>query len=205
MAKQTKKHPRKQPADAVQILKTDHKQMRKLFEQYYEATDKDKGPLAGRLLAQLEIHSKLEEGLFYPTLQTKLESLELISRNDDLVINGNDSIESGADEDMDQLNGAELEALDEDVDEVTGSEILAEAYDSHQTIAELVQQLRSLDPTSNDFREVLTGLEDVVIEHVAEEEHMILPLAAAHLDVQALGIEMQRRKDDLTSRSSLAA
>jgi hypothetical protein len=48
-------------------------------------------------------------------------------------------------------------------------------------------------------------LEDSVVEHVSEEEDAILPLAAAQLDVQTLGVTMQRRKDDLTSQSSLAA
>jgi len=43
------------------------------------------------------------------------------------------------------------------------------------------------------------------MEHVMEEEEAILPLAAAQLDVQTLGMTMQRRKDDLTSQSPLAA
>jgi hypothetical protein len=43
------------------------------------------------------------------------------------------------------------------------------------------------------------------MEHVSDEEDAILPLAAAQLDVQALGMTMQRRKGDLSSQSSLAA
>jgi hypothetical protein len=72
-------------------------------------------------------------------------------------------------------------------------------------VRELIQQLRTLDPKGNDYLELLTELEDAVIEHVTEEEDAILPLAAAQLDVQTLGITMQRRKDDLSSQSSLAA
>ena len=53
--------------------------------------------------------------------------------------------------------------------------------------------------------ELFTELEEAVIEHVAEEEDVILPLAAAQLDVQTLGMKMQRRRDDLRSQSSLAA
>jgi hemerythrin-like domain-containing protein len=72
-------------------------------------------------------------------------------------------------------------------------------------VKDLIQQLRTLDPKSSDFRDLFSELEDAVIEHVMEEEEAILPLAAAQLDVQTLGMTMQRRKDDLTSQSPLAA
>ena len=68
-----------------------------------------------------------------------------------------------------------------------------------------LQQLRTLDPKSSDYGDLFTELEDAVIEHVTEEEDAILPLAAAQLDLQTLGMTMQRRKDDLMSQSSLAA
>jgi len=95
--------------------------------------------------------------------------------------------------------------LDEDDDEERESEIITAAYDSHAMAKELIQQLRTLDPKSSDYRDLFTELEDVVMEHVSDEEDAILPLAAAQLDVQALGMTMQRRKDDLSSQSSLAA
>jgi hypothetical protein len=95
--------------------------------------------------------------------------------------------------------------LEDETDEEAESEIITAAYDSHGTVRELIQQLQSLDPKSTDYREMFTELEDAVIEHVGEEEDAILPLAAAQLDVVALGMTMQQRKDDLTSQSSLAA
>ena len=62
MAKRTpKKSKSTQPQDAVQLLKADHKQVRKLFEQFHDASDDEKGSIASRLFTELEIHSKLQQ------------------------------------------------------------------------------------------------------------------------------------------------
>jgi hypothetical protein len=207
MAKRTpKKAKSSQPQDAVQLLKADHKQVRKLFEQFQGASDEDKGAIAKRLFTELEIHSKIEEELLYPAVQSKLESVD----DEDTQGNGLDVTDDGevdpeSESDFDEIDGAELDALDEDEEEETESEVITAAYDSHGTVRELIQQLRTVDPKSSDYRDLFAELEDAVIEHVTKEKDTILPLAAAQLDVQTLGITMQRRKDDLTSQSSLAA
>lgn len=201
MAKRTSKKAQtksSQPTDAVQMLKTDHKQVKKLFEQFYAAPDDEKGSIAGKLFIDLDTHSKLEEELFYPAVQSKLESFGGL----DVTENGDGEKIEAAEINIDGIDGAELEAIE---DEDTASEVISAAYDSHRTVNDLIQQLRSLDPKSEDYRELFTELEEAVIEHVAEEEDVILPLAAAQLDLQALGITMQRRRDDLTSQSPLAA
>lgn len=204
MAKRTSKKAQtksSQPTDAVQMLKTDHKQVKKLFEQFYAAPDDEKGSIAGKLFIDLDIHSKLEEELFYPAVQSKLESFGM-GDGLDVTENGDGEKIEAAEINIDGIDGAELEAIE---DEDTASEVISAAYDSHRTVNDLIQQLRSLDPKSEDYRELFTELEEAVIEHVAEEEDVILPLAAAQLDLQALGIKMQRRRDDLTSQSPLAA
>lgn len=207
MAKRTPKKPKSsQPQDAVQLLKADHKQVRKLFEQFHAASDDDKRPIATRLFTELEIHSKLEEELLYPAVQSKLEALGYEPRGNGLDVTDDGEIDperEGVFED--ELDGAELEELDDEEDEATESEIITAAYDSHGTVKELIQQLRTLDPKSSDYHDLFMELEDVVIEHVSDEEDAILPLAAAQLDVQTLGLTMQQRKDDLTSQSSMAA
>lgn len=206
MAKRTPKKPKdSQPQDAVQLLKADHKQVRKLFEQFHGASDDDKGSIAKRLFIELDIHSKLEEELLYPAVQSKLDSLDSETQGNGLDVTDDGEIEQDSESGLeDEIDGAELDALDEDDDEEK-SEIITAAYDSHATVKDLIQQLRTLDPRSSDYRDLFTELEDVVIEHVSEEEDAILPLAAAQLDVQSLGLTMQRRKDDLSSQSSLAA
>jgi hemerythrin superfamily protein len=200
-----KKSKSSQPLDAVQLLKADHKQVRKLFEEFHGASDDDKGSIARRLFTELEIHSKLEEELLYPAVQAKLESLDYETEGNGLDVSDDGERDQEGEDALDDIDGAELEVLEDETDEEAESEIITAAYDSHGTVRELIQQLQSLDPKSTDYRELLTELEDAVIEHVSEEEDAILPLAAAQLDVLALGMTMQQRKDDLTSQSSLAA
>ena len=207
MAKRTpKKSKSSQPQDAVQLLKADHKQVRKLFEQFHAASEDDKRSIATRLFTELEIHSRLEEELLYPAVQSKLEALDDEPQGNGLDVTDDGEIDpdrEGVFED--EIDGAELEELDDEGDEETELELITSAYDSHGTVKELIQQLRTLDPKSSDHHDLFMELEDVVIEHVSDEEDVILPLAAAQLDVQALGLTMQQRKDDLTSQSSLAA
>ena len=157
------------------------------------------------MFTELEIHSKLEEELLYPAVQSKLGTSDYETQGNGLDITDDGEVDPEEETDFDEIDGAELDALDEDEEEETESEIIAAAYDSHGTVRELIQQLQTLDPKSSDYRDLFTELEDAVIEHVSEEEEAILPLAAAQLDVQALGLTMQQRKDELTSQSSLAA
>jgi len=206
MAKRTPKQSKNSPPpDAVQLLKADHKQVRKLFEQFHGASDDDKGSIASRLFTELDIHSKLEEELFYPAVQSKLESLGYETQGNGLDVTDDGEIDPESKSTFDEIDGAELEELDDEEEEEAESEIITAAYDSHSMVKDLIQQLRTLDPKSSDYRDLFTELEDAVIEHVTEEEDAILPLAAAQLDVQTLGMTMQRRKDDLTSQSPLAA
>jgi len=206
MAKRTpKKSKSSQPQDAVQLLKADHKQVRKLFEQFHGASDDDKGSIASRLFTEFDIHSKVEEELFYPAVQSKLDSLGYETQGNGLDVTDDGEIDPESQSAIDEIDGAELDELDDEDEEEAESEIITAAYDSHSMVKDLIQQLRTLDPKSSDFRDLFSELEDAVIEHVMEEEEAILPLAAAQLDVQTLGMTMQRRKDDLTSQSSLAA
>jgi len=200
-----KKTKSSQPQDAVQLLKSDHKQVRKLFDQFHGAPDDEKGSIASRLFTELDIHSKLEEELFYPAVQSKLDSLGYESQGNGLDVDDDGEIDPESEGDFDEIDGAELEALDDEEEEEAESELMTAAYDSHAMVKDLIQQLRTLDSKSSDYGDLFAELEDAVIEHVSEEEEVILPLAAAQLDVQTLGITMQRRKDDLTSQSSLAA
>jgi len=190
----------KTPSDAVQMLKADHKLVKKLFDQYGTASEDEKLTIAGRLFTELTIHSMLEEELFYPAVQSKLSAdvMEPASQE-----NGVDMAETGDEEEGNlvgvAIDGLQLDIDDEDADE----ELIAMAYEEHQTVDELIEQLKTLDPKNADYQTLFTELEEAVLEHIVGEEDVILPIAMAELDVQALGAQMQRRRDDLSS--SLAA
>jgi len=205
MAKRTSQRSKSsQPQDAVQLLKADHKQVRKLFEQFHGASDEEKGSIASRLFTELDIHSKIEEELFYPAVQAKLESLDFEAQGNGLDVTDDGEVDLESEDAFDEIDGADVDELD-DEEEGVEEEIITVAIDSHNIVKDLIQQLRTLDPKSSDYRDLFAELEDAVIEHVTEEEDAILPLAEVQLDVQSLGITMQRRKDDLSSQSSLAA
>lgn len=195
----------KQP-DAVQMLKADHKQVKQLFQRFRTGSAEDQRRIAGQLFTELEIHTVLEEELFYPALRRKLASRANgqagVAEADETDEDEDDADDEGLVEDEDtMLNGVDLDL--EDAEEDTEEELLASAYEDHQAVKELLEQLRTLEPSGEDFRDVFAELEDAVIGHVTEEEDSLLPIAAAELDTRSLGAAMQQRRDDLSS--SLAA
>jgi hemerythrin superfamily protein len=61
-----------QTQDAVAMLKSDHAKVKGLFRQFSEAGEqafKTKERLAEQIFQELEVHSKLEEQVFYPAVR----------------------------------------------------------------------------------------------------------------------------------------
>lgn len=75
--------PRKQP-DAIQMLTTDHREVEKLFDQYSalaeseDADDTQKTELAQQICAMLQVHTSLEEELFYPAAREAIDEQDLL-------------------------------------------------------------------------------------------------------------------------------
>lgn len=60
--------------NAVKMLKDDHKKVKGLFREYEGAGERahqTKGKIAEQVFMELEVHSKLEEEIFYPAVQAK--------------------------------------------------------------------------------------------------------------------------------------
>jgi len=188
-----------QLADAVELLKADHRQVIKLFEQCGAAPADEKSSTAARLFVALKIHGTVEEELIYPAVRTAMET----DRLDIPPAHGAHDLGDDGDElEADSFDGVEVD-LDEEEEE--SDELLSAACESHQIIADLIRQLQSVDPGSDDYRELFVELEEIVTEHVAEEESDLFPLLADRLDLEALGAEVQRRMNELASHSPLAA
>jgi hemerythrin superfamily protein len=65
-------------ADAIELLKADHAEVRKLFKQYdklaeSEGSDAERQTLAEQLCTKLTVHTQLEEELLYPAARGVLE------------------------------------------------------------------------------------------------------------------------------------
>jgi hemerythrin superfamily protein len=54
------------PPDAIRLLKDDHKLVKGLLEEFEKATGARRQKLLGQIAKELEIHTTIEEEIFYP-------------------------------------------------------------------------------------------------------------------------------------------
>ena len=66
--------PDSKPQDAIALLKADHRTVEELFEQFEKAGgDGKKQKLALQICAERTVHAKIEEEIFYPACEGKVE------------------------------------------------------------------------------------------------------------------------------------
>ena len=66
--------PESKPRDAIALLKNDHREVEDLFEQFEKARgDGRKQDLAMQICTELSIHAQIEEEIFYPACDGKVE------------------------------------------------------------------------------------------------------------------------------------
>lgn len=64
--------------DAVELLESDHEEVKKLFEEFKKADDARKADLVARICQELKVHMQIEEELFYPAVKAALDDHELV-------------------------------------------------------------------------------------------------------------------------------
>lgn len=79
---ENKKSPDSFP-DAVELLSTDHKSVKSLFETYQKLVDKESDSkeliaLANKICEALTVHAQVEEELLYPAMRKSFDTQELI-------------------------------------------------------------------------------------------------------------------------------
>lgn len=63
--------------DPIALLKEDHDKVKKLFDEFEQATNKrSKHRIAREALVELEVHAGIEEEIFYPAFQAESEAEE---------------------------------------------------------------------------------------------------------------------------------
>ena len=66
--------PESKPRDAIALLKEDHRKVEELFEQFEKAKgDGRKEKLARQICLELSVHTALEEKIFYPACDGKVD------------------------------------------------------------------------------------------------------------------------------------
>lgn len=60
--------------DAIALLKQDHREVEELFARFEKASGaSEKRELAERICLELSVHAKIEEDIFYPACEGKVE------------------------------------------------------------------------------------------------------------------------------------
>jgi len=67
------------PADAIKLLKDDHKEVKTFFKQYETLEDDgEKRALADKICLALTVHAQIEEEIFYPAAREAIDDDDLL-------------------------------------------------------------------------------------------------------------------------------
>ncbi len=127
--------------DAIALLKADHRKVEGLFEKFESARGSAKQEIAELICNELKIHTMLEEEIFYPALEGKIEKetlSEAYVEHDGAKVLINDIMVGGPD---DEFYDSKVKVLSEEIEhhvkeeEMPGDGMFAQA---RETDADLV-------------------------------------------------------------------
>ena len=136
--------------DAIALLKADHRTVEDLFEQFEKARSDKKRALAEQICNELKIHAQIEEEIFYPACEGKVEDdliNEAIVEHDGAKVLINDIMGNDmSDEDLE----AKVKVLSEEIEHHVGEEekrsegMFAQARDADVDLVELRDRLEAM-------------------------------------------------------------
>jgi hemerythrin-like domain-containing protein len=139
--------PMHQPDDAIAMLKADHRQIRTLFQQYENTPDPyQKQIIAEHVFAELELHTLLEETVFYPVLaeQADAEGQQLVEGALQDHQRLRERIADLREIDDDEAFEARFHALRDHVDQHIAEEESAMFPQAAQALAEHLEEITAL-------------------------------------------------------------
>ena len=165
------------PVLATRILHDDHKRLTGLFRQLESVDLKAHEMREGvvrEIIMELEIHSSVEEQIFYPALLAALADESKTARSKRAV----------------------PPACFIDTAHVDQS------IRDHREIQGAIQKLRRLPANGTEFHDQFNELIELVGSHFEEEEKITFPAAETLLadDLSPLGAQIQDMRDDLLSQ-----
>lgn len=151
--------PANNDTDATHILAADHRKVEELFAEYESSSNSSrKTEIAHRICQELKVHAQVEEEIFYPALQGKIEE-----------------------------------------------DLLKEAYVEHDGAKLLINELAEGEAGDENYDAKVKVLKEQIEHHVKEEEkqneNMFQQARAADVDLEALGEQLLRRKQELMSKA----
>jgi hemerythrin superfamily protein len=79
-----------------------------------------------------------------------------------------------------------------------GSSMVQEAIEEHQTVKQLISELKRMEEADEEFESQFSQLMENVQHHVEEEESEMLPkVEESELDLNSLGQQMAQRKQEM--------
>ena len=82
--------------------------------------------------------------------------------------------------------------------EVDDGSMVQEAIEEHQTVKQLISELKGMDEVDEEFESQFSQLVENVQHHVEEEENEMLPkVEESELDLNSLGQQMSQRKQEM--------
>ena len=134
--------------DAIALLKADHREVEELFGKFETASgDGRKQKLAEQICTELKIHTAIEEEIFYPALEGKIEE-DLLSEayveHDGAKVLINDIMAGGPD---DAFYDAKVKVLSEEIEhhvkeeEMPSEGMFAQARDTDVDLVALRDQM----------------------------------------------------------------
>ena len=136
--------------DAIMLLRSDHEEVKDLFEQFENASeDGRKQQLAEQICTELKIHSMIEEEIFYPAFEGKIEQDmidEAIVEHDGAKVLINDIMAGGPD---DQFYDAKVKVLQEEIEHHVEEEeapregMFAKCRETDVDLKALLQQMQA--------------------------------------------------------------
>lgn len=87
-------------------------------------------------------------------------------------------------------------AVEKEVEDA--SSMISEAREEHQTVKQLIAELKGMEEADEEFESQFSELVENVQHHVEEEENEMLPkVEESALDLQSLGDQMSERRQQL--------
>lgn len=147
--------------DAIALLKADHRKVEDLFAQFEKTKDEARQQqLATQICNELKVHTMLEEEIFYPALQGKIEDdiiNEAYVEHDSAKVLINDILASSPDE----FYSAKVKVLSEEIE---------------HHVQEEEQRSKGMFAQSRETDVDLVALRDAMMARKAE----LMPLAEAN-------------------------
>lgn len=145
--------------DAIALLRKDHDEVNRMFEEFESADADLKFELAAEICQALTIHAALEEEIFYPQVREAIEAEDL----------------------------------------------MLEAEVEHDTAKYLIERVQEGEIDEEQLSAMIKVLKEYVGHHINEEQRKMFPrVKRGELDLEAIGRELQRRKQELEAEIASA-